>query len=179
MADFYESLTDEQIAFIGRQHMFFNASAHSSGRINLSPKGMDTFRVLEPSRVAYLDMIGSGNETCAHIQNDGRITLMFCSFEQKPNILRIYGKGEVVGPSDDQWNDLIENFDEIHGQRQLIIIEVESTQDSCGYGVPRYEFEGERETLRKFAEKFTPDQTTKIVASQTQSIDGLPIRPSS
>jgi hypothetical protein len=178
MADFYESLTDEQIAFIQRQKMFFNASAHAQGRINLSPKGMDTFRVLDSTRVAYLDMIGSGNETCAHIQNDGRITLMFCSFDQKPMILRVYGRGEVIGRSDVAWGDLVSNFDEIHGQRQIIVIHVESTQDSCGYGVPRYEFQNERDTLAKFAQKFTEDQTSKIIASQTESIDGLPIRPS-
>jgi hypothetical protein len=178
MADFYESLTDAQIDFIKQQHMFCNASAHSTGRVNLSPKGMDTFRVIDNRTVAYLDMLGSGNETCAHIQNDGRVTLMFCSYEQKPLILRIYGKGEVVGPSDQKWDDLVEHFDEIHGQRQIILIHVESTQDSCGFGVPRYEFKGERETLKKFATKFTDEQTAGYIASQTESIDGLPICPS-
>ena len=100
MADFYESLTEKQIEFIERQHLFFTATAHGTGRINLSPKGMDSFRVLDSNTVAYLDMMGSGNETCAHIQNDGRMTLMFCSFDQSPTILRIYGKGEVIGPGD-------------------------------------------------------------------------------
>ncbi|HIA47731.1 MAG TPA: pyridoxamine 5'-phosphate oxidase family protein [Candidatus Hydrogenedentes bacterium] len=178
MADFYESLTDDQIAFIERQYMFFVSTAYSTGRINLSPKGMDTFRVLDSSRVAYLDMMGSGNETCAHIQNDGRVTLMLCSFDQKPNILRIYGQGKVVGASDDEWDELIASFDEIHGQRQIIVIQVESTQDSCGYAVPHYEYKEERDTLRKYGARYSPEELAKGREMQTKSIDGLPIQPS-
>jgi len=179
MADFYDALTDAQIEFIGKQHMFCNASAHSTGRVNLSPKGMDTFRILDNNTVAYLDMLGSGNETCAHIQNDGRVTLMFCSYDQKPLILRIYGKGEVVAPSDEKWNDLILHFDEIFGQRQIILIHVESTQDSCGFAVPRYEFVKERETLKKAIVKMGEAEKNAYFAKQTKSIDGLPISPSS
>ena len=178
MADFYESLTEKQIDFIGRQHMFFTATAHSTGRINLSPKGMDSFRVLDSNTVAYLDMMGSGNETCAHIQNDGRMTLMFCSFDQSPNILRIYGKGEVVGRNDAKWDALIGQFDEYDVQRQIILTHVESTQDSCGWAIPYYEFKGERDTLVKYGETRSEDELVQYISAQTKSIDGLPIQPS-
>lgn len=179
MASFYEALTDKQIEFVGKQRMFFTATAHSTGRINLSPKGMDSFRVLCPTKVAYLDLMGSGNETCAHIQNDGRITLMLCSFDQAPNILRIYGRGEVIGPSDSQWDELIGNFESFPGQRQIVIIHVESTQDSCGWAIPRYEFTEDRETHNEFSSKATPEQIREKIAGQTESIDGLPITPTS
>jgi hypothetical protein len=178
MATFHESLTDDQTDFIKRQHMFFVSTAHSTGRINLSPKGMDTFRVINPDTVAYLDMMGSGNETCAHIQNDGRVTLMLCSFDQKPNILRIYGQGKVVGVGDDEWDELIAHFDEVRGQRQIIVIQIESTQDSCGFAVPHYEYKDERDTLKKYSENSSSEELAQKRASQTQSIDGLPIQPS-
>ena len=178
MADFYDSLTDEQIDFIEKQHMFFTATAHSTGRINLSPKGMDSFRVLDSHSVAYLDMMGSGNETCAHIQNDGRMTLMFCSFDQKPNILRIYGKGEIVGPNDTKWGELIWKFAEFNVQRQIIITHVESTQDSCGWAIPHYEYKSERDTLVQYGDAQKPENLKLYMENQTKSIDGLPIQPS-
>ena len=178
MADFYDALTEKQIEFISKQHMFFIATAHATGRINLSPKGLDAFRVLSPNKVAYLDMMGSGNETCAHLQNDGRATIMFCSFDQSPNILRLYGRGEVMGPTDPQWAELIPQFTQYDAQRQMIIIHVESTQDSCGWAVPRYEFIEERDTLNEYVRnKYSRDQLNQRLATQTQSIDGLPITP--
>ncbi len=178
MATFYEEIVDSQIDFIQRQHIFFTATSHGEGRVNLSPKGMDTFRVLDSTTVAYLDMIGSGNETAAHLQNDGRITLMFCSFDQDPNILRLYGHGEAIGPSNEKWSDIIKHFDEIHGQRQLIVATIDSTQDSCGWAIPRYDYLRERDTLREYSKKATPELLQEKIASQTTSIDGLPITPS-
>jgi hypothetical protein len=175
MATFYEAITDDQAEFIRRQHMFFVATAHTSGRINCSPKGMDAFRVLGPNEVAYLDMGGSGNETCAHLQNDGRITLMLCSFDQAPNILRLYGKGRPIRPSDPEWASLIQHFDQVKGQRLIFHITVDSTQDSCGYAVPRYEFVSERDTLVKYYDVKTDEEIAAKFAAQTQSIDGLPI----
>ena len=177
MADFYDALTEKQIEFIGKQHMFFISTAQATGRINLSPKGLDNFRVLSPNKVAYLDMMGSGNETCAHIQNDGRATIMLCSFDQNPVILRIYGRGEVIGPTDPQWAELIPQFTEYHAQRQIVILNVESTQDSCGWAVPRYDFAEERETLDKFSQKYSTEEVKGYFAKQTESIDGLPITP--
>lgn len=177
MADFYDLLTDKQIDFIGRQHMFFTATAHNTGRISFSPKGMDSFRVLDSHTVAYLDMIGSGNETCAHIQNNGRMTLMFCSFDQSPNILRIYGKGEVVGRNDEKWDELIGQFEEYDAQRQIIVTHIESTQDSCGWAIPHYEYTGERDTLVKYGEMRSPKERIQYISAQTKSIDELPIEP--
>jgi hypothetical protein len=175
MATFYESLTDKQIEFIREQQFFCVASAAGTGRINLSPKGMDTFAVLDSKLVAYLDMYGSGNETCAHAQNDGRVTVMFTSFGPKPNILRIYGRVRAVRPQDAEWDRLSPHFETIHGQRQIIAIDVESTQDSCGYAVPKFEFIEHRDTLRKYANKLTQDEYREKILSQTESIDGLPI----
>jgi len=177
MATFFESLTDKQIDFIRRQHMFFVATAAAQGRVNLSPKGMDTFRVFDANTVAYLDMSGSGNETSAHIQNDGRITFMFCSFDQTPLILRLYGRGDVVRPGTPDWTSLAPAFEQIHGQRQIIRARIISVQDSCGYAVPRYEFAGERDTLRKYCTNLTQDEILAKHAKQTKSIDGLPLVP--
>src|SRR5205814_4953448 len=122
----------ELIDFIRRQSLFFVATAASGGRINLSPKGMDTFRVFGPNAVGYLDLTGSGNETAAHLQHDGRITVMFCSFDTKPIILRLYGTGRVVRPRDEQWQQAIASFEPMPGQRQIVLIDVQSLQTSCG-----------------------------------------------
>jgi hypothetical protein len=177
MATFFDALTDQQIEFIRRQHIFFVAAASAGARINLSPKGMDTFRVINPNAVAYLDMGGSGNETSAHLQNDGRITIMFCSFDQAPLILRLYGRGEVVRPRTPEWTGLAPSFAPVHGQRQIIRARINSVQDSCGYAVPRYDFTGERDTLVKVFERLTAEQIQAQQAAQVKSIDGLPIVP--
>lgn len=176
MDTFFEEITDEQREFIARQHMFFVSTAHAEGRINLSPKGMDTFHVIDSHTVAYLDLTGSGNETAAHLQHDGRITFMFCSFDQKPKILRIYGNGRPVRPHDPQWDDLFQHFTGITGQRQIILAIIASTQDSCGYAVPRYDFIEERQTLIKFTEKLSTEELKGMQRGQTASIDGLAIK---
>lgn len=177
MATFYDALSDKHIAFIGRQHLFFVASAAAEGRVNLSPKGMDTFRVLDSNTVAYLDMGGSGNETSAHIQNDGRVTFMFCSFDQTPLILRLYGHGDVVRQGTAAWADLAPRFTQVQGQRQIIRARISSVQDSCGFAVPRYEFVAERPTLVDYYAGRTPEEILAKQAKQTQSIDGLPVVP--
>jgi len=158
MAQFFTTLTPRQKSLIARQQLFFTASAHHSGRVNLSPKGMDSFRVLDDETVAYLDMYGSGNETAAHLQNDGRLTVMFCSFDESPLIVRLYGRGEVVGQESEQWGAMSAHFELERGQRQIIVLHIESTQESCGYGVPRYELIEERQTLRRYAEKFSDEE---------------------
>jgi Pyridoxamine 5'-phosphate oxidase len=175
MATFFESLNPKQIAFIDEQQLFFTASAYATGRVNLSPKGMDCFRVLDNNTVAYLDMYGSGNETAAHLQNDGRLTVMFCSFGKLPLIMRLYGRGEVVPMGSEEWQRLSPKFKLETGARQLIVLHVESVQESCGYGVPRYELIGERDTLRRYCEADGAEKIASKHAAQTTSIDGLPI----
>lgn len=177
MAEFFERLEDDHVAMIARQPVFFVATAAADGRINLSPKGYDAFRVLAPDRVAYLDLGGSGNETHAHLAADGRITLMVCNFEQPALILRIYGKGRVVLPQDDGWEQIAAAFTLMPGTRQIIDIAVESVQTSCGWGVPFMEFREERRTLRKAHAQADPAQWVEKMQARTQSIDGLPVRP--
>ena len=177
MAEFFDSLTEQHVAMIAKQPVFFVATAAPTGRINLSPKGYDAFRVLSPKRVAYLDLGGSGNETHAHLAADGRITLMFCDFEQPALILRIYGRGVPVLPQDDEWHELSAHFALLPGTRQIFVIEVESVQTSCGWGVPFMAFDRERETLVKYHANSDPAAWEAKMASRTASIDNLPVRP--
>jgi hypothetical protein len=176
MADFFDALTDKHIAMIAAQPVFFVATAAAEGRINLSPKGYDAFRVLSPTRVAYLDLGGSGNETHAHLAADGRITLMFCNFQQPALILRIYGRGRAVLPQDDGWEALSAPFTLLPGTRQIFDIAVESVQTSCGYGVPLMQLDCERETLVKYHRQADPAAWEAKTAGRTRSIDGLPTR---
>ena len=131
MADFFDALNEKHIEMIGAQPIFFVATAAKDARINLSPKGYDAFRVLSPTQVAYLDLGGSGNETHAHLAADGRITIMFCNFQQPALILRIYGRGRPVLPQDDEWAGLESQFTLMPGTRQIFVIDVESVQTSC------------------------------------------------
>jgi len=147
MAKFLNKIDDQIRRFIAGQKMFFTASAPQDGRVNISPKGIDTFRCLDDETVFYLDLTGSGNETAAHIAENGRLTIMFCSFAGKPLILRLYGRGEVVRPSSEKWNDLAVNFADFAGSRQIIVLHVESLQTSCGFGVPLYEFVEHRKQI--------------------------------
>ncbi|MEQ9320800.1 MAG: pyridoxamine 5'-phosphate oxidase family protein [Polyangiaceae bacterium] len=176
MADFQETLDDELVGFIGEQKLFFIATAPRHGRINLSPKGMDTLRVLDNRTVAYLDLTGSGNETAAHIDDDGRVTMMFCSFGTKPNIVRLYGQGEVVRPQDPRFDELAAHFDEVPGARQIIVLMIHSVQSSCGYAVPFFSYEGERRTLEKWATKKGEEGLERYRARHNgESIDGHPV----
>ena len=152
MATFHEELDESLCEFIGSQHIFFVATAPQEGRISLSPKGMDSLRVFNPREVGYLDVTGSGNETAAHVEQNGRLTLMFCSFERTPLILRLYGKGRILHPRDTEYEERMEAFDPIAGARQIILLSIESIQKSCGYSIPFYEYQGERDTLKKWAE---------------------------
>lgn len=177
MAQFTDHLTDEHVAMISRQSLFFVATAADAGRINLSPKGYDAFRVLSPTRVAWLDLGGSGNETHAHLVADGRITIMFCEFAQPPLILRIYGRGRPVLPTDPDWRELSAHFDLLPGTRQLFDIAVESVQTSCGWGVPVMTLDHERQTLVKYHAQADPEAWEAKYRARTQSIDGLPVTP--
>ena len=176
MSDFTDTLTDKQIQMIGKQPVFFVATAAADGRINLSPKGYESFRVLSPSRVAYLDLGGSGNETHAHLAADGRITIMFCDFDRPALILRIYGTGRAILPQDTEWEALSAHFTILPGTRQIFLVDVESVQGSCGWGVPFMAFERERDTLTKYHAQSDPVAWVAKTKKRTRSIDGLPTR---
>lgn len=176
MAHFATELSPELTDFIARQPIFFTATAAASGRINLSPKGMRTLRVLGPKQVAYLDLTGSGNETAAHLRHDGRLTLMFASFDDRPLILRLYGRGRVVRPADSEWLALVGHFEELPGTRQIVVLELESLQTSCGGAVPRLEFVADRQALVQWATSKGPEALAAYRAEKNvRSIDGLPI----
>jgi hypothetical protein len=177
----FTELDEDLRAFIARQHVFFVATAPlaADGHVNLSPKGLDTFRVLGPTTVAYLDLTGSGVETIAHLRENGRLTVMFCAFEGRPRILRLYGRGRAVEPGDTDWPAVSSGFSELPGVRSVVVMEVERIADSCGYAVPRYEYVGDRPQLADWAEKKGPDGIRKYQAQKNRaSLDGLPGLPS-
>ena len=172
----FDSISDELAGFLEAQPVFFVASAPlaADGHVNLSPKGLDTLRVVDPRTVAYLDLTGSGNETSAHLAENGRMTLMACSFGQKALILRLYGRGRTVLPGDEGFEALRERFGDFAGVRQVIVLDVDRVQTSCGYAVPRMEGMRERETLSKWAERKGEDGIAEYQrAHNTRSIDGL------
>ncbi|KGL60139.1 Pyridoxamine 5'-phosphate oxidase [Polaribacter sp. Hel1_33_78] len=175
MSKFYTKITSRLQKFIEAQKIFFIATAPNSGRINLSPKGMDSFRVINENRVLWLNVTGSGNETAAHLNENKRITIMFCSFEKVPNILRLYGKGKEIKPNDATWNKVISLFSETPGTRQIFDITIESAQTSCGMSIPFYEFKGERNDLNNWAENQGEENIKQYWEDKNQtSIDGLP-----
>lgn len=177
MPKMFQAITAEHQAFIEHQHVFFVATAplQASGHINLSPKGLDSFRVLSPTEVAYLDLTGSGNETSAHLLENGRVTFMFCAFDGNPLILRLYGKGRVVLPEHEEWSRFAKHFTVSVGVRQIVVCEVELVQTSCGFGVPMLEFKEERHILQDWARKKGVDGVQQYQSENNKaSIDGLP-----
>ena len=176
MAEFFPALTPDHRAFVAKQPVFFVATAAAGSRVNLSPKGMDSFRVLDDRTVAYLDVAGSGNETNAHLLADGRITIMFCAFDNPALIFRIYGHGRPVLPQDDDWAATAAPFTLLPGTRQIFVVAIDQVQTSCGWGVPYMAFERERETLSKYHEKHGDQTRFAKYAMRTTSIDGLPVR---
>ena len=177
MAKLFDCITPELQKFIHNQHLFFVSTAPLSptGHINLSPKGLDTFQILSPTRVAYLDLTGSGNETSAHLQENERITFMFCAFQGAPRILRLYGSGRTVLPTHGDWPMLSEYFSDMPGTRQIILADIERVQTSCGSGVPFYQHQGQRETLVEWADKKGQEGLQAYWREKGQmSIDGLP-----
>ncbi len=175
MARKYESLSPALSDFIENQKVFFVATAMADGRINLSPKGMDTLRIINPNRLLWLNLTGSGNETATHLQYLHRITLMFCAFEGKPMILRLYGQAKVYHPRDELWQKNIHRFESIPGSRQLIDMKVDLVQTSCGMAVPLMEFKQERELLKFWAEnKGEEGLKDYLKEKNTLSLDGHP-----
>ncbi len=153
MSDKFEQLSDQHIEFIREQHLFFVGTAGAEGFINVSPKGLDSLRVIDHSRVVWLNLTGSGNETAAHVLANGRMTLMFCSFTEKPLIMRLYGTAKVVHPRDDSWDELLGQFPEYLGARQIFDLQIDMVQTSCGYAVPYYELAGDRDMLQKWTKQ--------------------------
>ncbi len=174
----HERIDDKVRAFIAEQKMFFVATAPLSGdgSVNMSPKGYDSLVVLDDHTVAYIDLGGSGVETVAHVRENGRITLMFCAFDGKPNILRLYGKGEAVTFDNEvRFNELLKLFPTFDRARAIIVVSVTRVQDSCGWGVPFYEFKSERDQLRRYVDHRSYDEWAEHRYDRNAlSIDGLP-----
>jgi len=177
MGKTYSEIDASLAEFIRKQHMFFvaTAPADAEGHINLSPKGLDTFAILDPQTVAYLDLTGSGIETVAHLRENGRIVIMFCAFEGSPKILRLHGKGEVIEVGDPRFAGLRAKFPPLDGARGVIRIELDRIADSCGYAVPVYHFEGQRAQLLEWAERKGADGVVRYREEHNRaSIDDLP-----
>jgi hypothetical protein len=178
MARLYPSIDAEMTAWIHRQPLFFVASAPLSaeGHINLSPRGLDTFRVLGGKEVAWLDLTGSGNETAAHLLENGRITILFCAFEGEPRILRIHGRGRVILPGGEDWRRLRGHFPaDLPGVRQIIHVDVREVQTSCGFGVPLMSFQGQRQDLFDWARRKGEEGLEEYRRKNNErSMDGLP-----
>jgi len=177
MAKVYDLISEKLQDFIEEQHVFFVATAPLSaeGHVNLSPKGMDCLRVLSSNRVAYIDLIGSGNETSAHLQENGRITFMFCAFKGSPDIVRLYGSGRTILPADAEWAELNTLFPEYINARQIITAEIDRVQTSCGYAVPLMDFVRDRDTLTQWAEAKGADGLIQYQCEKNAvSVDGLP-----
>jgi hypothetical protein len=177
MGKIHGSLKAADKQFIEKQHIFFVSTAPLSadGRINLSPKGLDCFRILSENKVAYLDLISSGNETSAHTLENGRITIMFCSFVASPTILRLYGKGFTVLPGSEEWKIYAPHFRIYSSTRQIIVAAIDLVQTSCGFGVPLFDYAGERTIHFDWAEAKGKDGlATYVQEKNLKSLDGLP-----
>lgn len=177
MGKTFDAITPELEAWLDDQYMFFVATAPLSeeGLINCSPKGVDSFRVLGPREVAYLDLTGSGIETVAHLRENGRIVIMFCAFDGPPKIVRFHGEGRVLEPTDAGFDSLRHRFPDVEGERAIIHVHLTRISDSCGYGVPKYEFIEQRATLERWAEAKGADGLTRYRSENNRrSLDGLP-----
>jgi hypothetical protein len=177
MGKVFDSIDERNAAFIRRQKVFFVATAPlaADGLVNLSPKGLDSFAILDPLTVAYLDLVGSGIETVAHARQNGRIVFMFCAFEGPPRILRLHGRADVVEPGDAEWTQLAGSFPERPNARAIVRARLHRVADSCGYGVPLYRFEAERDQLDQWAAKRGAEGlATYRKEHNRQSLDGLP-----
>lgn len=176
MAQRYEQITPKLHDFIGQQPLFFVATAplSATGHVNVSPKGLDSLRILSPNHVAYLDLTGSGNETSAHLRENGRMTLMFCAFSGAPQILRLYGTGRTILPNDHDWHEFAQHFTLHAGTRQIISMQVDMVQTSCGFAVPLLDFVGQRDTLIKWAEHHGEETLAAARREKNaRSLDGL------
>jgi hypothetical protein len=175
MGKLFTAILPEHEAFIAKQRVFFVGTAPlaADGHVNISPKGYDAFRILSPTEVAYLDVTGSGNETSAHVLENGRITFMFVAFEGPPMILRLYGTGRVVLPNTPEWDAIAPRFELLPGTRQIVCATLHAVKTSCGFSVPFYEYAGERDTLIKWAENKGGSLPDYHREKNVVSMDGL------
>lgn len=175
MAQRFDTLNERLTRFIREQKIYFVGTTPTDGRVNVSPKGMDSLRVLDDSTVAWLNVTGSGNETAAHVQENGRMTLMFCAFEGNPLILRLYGTARVYHQHDPEWAQWYAHFEPIPGARQVFVLDIDMVQTSCGMAVPFFDYQGERELLREWAEKKGEDGIRTYWEEKNQlTLDGKP-----
>lgn len=177
MGKVYDGIDESIQRFIEQQQMFFVATAPlaKTGHVNVSPKGLDSFRILDRNTVAYADLTGSGIETVSHVKENGRIVLMFCSFEGTPNIVRLHGTGEVIEPSHEDFDNISKHFAEFMGLRSFVRIRCHRVSDSCGWGVPEYEFKTDRTQLIAWAKTKKTDGIKQYQQDTNRtSIDGLP-----
>lgn len=177
MAHVYPALDGRLTRFIEAQRVFFVATAplDNDGHINLSPKGLDSLRILSPNEIFYIDLIGSGAETIAHLRENGRIVVMFCAFEGPPNIVRLHGRGTVFEPQDPSFDELRAHFSTDDKARAIIRITLDRISTSCGFGVPLMKFEGERPQLTAWSKRKDPEGLDEYQREKNaESIDGLP-----
>ncbi len=174
MAKITDFLSKKDMDFIKKQKMFFVSTAPKTGKINLSPKGLDnTFKIINENKILWLNYFGSGNETAAHLLEDDRMTLMFCAFEGKANILRLYCKAKAIQEKDETWSEYISHFSNTYGARQVFEVEVLHVNNSCGEGVPLYEYKGQRENLSNWINSKTKEQHFEYMRRKNQiSFDG-------
>lgn len=171
----YQEITPGQMDFIAGQKLFFVATAPTEGRVNVSPKGGDSLRVMGPNRVVWLNLTGSGNETAAHLLETPRMTLMFCAFEGEPKILRLYGDARIVHPADEEWQGLYDLFEGHTGARQIFDVTIDLVQTSCGFGVPYFDYAGDRGRLEEWAaEKGDEGVAEYWRLKNSKSLDGKP-----
>lgn len=175
MGQRFKKLNSTLTKFIERQKMFFVGTAGDDTRVNISPKGMDSMRVLAPNRVVWLNVTGSGNETSAHVQENPRMTVMFCAFEGDPLILRLYGQAEVIHKNDPQWEELYAMFEPLPGARQIFDLEIDLVQGSCGTAVPFFDYQAPREQLNEWAKNKGEEGIKEYWREKNHlSIDGVP-----
>ncbi|MGB1258123.1 MAG: pyridoxamine 5'-phosphate oxidase family protein [Thiolinea sp.] len=168
-------MSAKQQDFISDQKMFFVGTAASTGKVNISPKGMDSFRIIDEKTVAWLNLTGSGNETSAHVQEQPRMTIMFCAFNGKPEILRLYGQAEMFHKGDTKWPEYYELFPPQPGARQIFLLNIDLIQSSCGFAVPLYEYQENREVLSNWAKNKGQDGIEEYWSDRNQtSLDGKP-----
>lgn len=171
----FTAITAEHKTFIKEQKLFFVGTAPTEGKINVSPKGMDSFRVLDDNTIVWLNLTGSGNETAAHLQEDDRMTILFCAFEGKPYILRLYGHALAIHPEAEKWKELISLFPPHIGARQIILMQVDLVQKSCGYAVPLFEYQEDRSILTNWSNKKGKEGVKNYWAERNNiSLDGKP-----
>lgn len=173
MAERFAELSQQHRDFIADQHLYFVGTAAAEGHVNVSPKGTDTFRIIDASTVAWMNLTGSGNETAAHLLENSRMTVMFCSFDRQPLILRLYGQARTIHARDAEWPALSALFPDYTGARQIFVLNITLVQTSCGYAVPFYDYTGERPTLTKWADKRGRDGIRQYWQEKnTLSLDG-------